>query len=87
LDGPFDFVLLDLWKQHYIPCLERVRPKLSRHAIVIADNMLRPAISRPDAERYRAAVRADPRFQSVLLPIGQGMELSCYYPDARDRTG
>ena len=77
IDAPIDFVLLDLWKELYIPCLERFLPKLANNAVIAADNMLEPKIVRPEAEKYRAAVRAVPWLQSVLLPIGQGIELSC----------
>lgn len=77
IDGPFDFVLLDLWKEFYVPCLERFLPKLAENGIIAADNMLEPKAVRPEAEVYRAAVRAVPWLQSVLLPIGQGVEVSC----------
>jgi predicted O-methyltransferase YrrM len=78
-DGPWDFVLLDIWKDVYVPAFELLRPKLAANAIVAADNMLQPEMARPDAEKYRAAVRAASEFQSVLLPIGQGIELSCVW--------
>ena len=77
IEGPFDFVLLDLWKEFYVPCLERFLPKLAENGIIAADNMLEPKAVRPEAETYRAAVRAVPWLQSVLLPIGQGVEVSC----------
>ena len=77
LDGPFDFVLLDIWKELYIPCLDRFYPKLADQALIAADNMLYPEISRPDAQAYRDAVAAKADLQSVLLPIGSGIELSC----------
>lgn len=83
LDGPFDFILLDLWKELYVPCLDLFVPKLAEGAIIAADNMLFPELVRPEAEIYRAAVRTKPGLQSVLLPIGQGIELSCYLPGAR----
>ncbi|HJQ16315.1 MAG TPA: class I SAM-dependent methyltransferase [Allosphingosinicella sp.] len=76
-EGPIEFVLLDLWKDLYVPCFEAFRSKLAPNAIVAADNMLYPEIARADAERYQAAVRADSDFQSMLLPIGSGIELSC----------
>lgn len=81
LEGPIDFVLLDLWKELYIPCLDLFFPKLAKGAVVAADNMLFPEIVRPEAKAYRTAVRAKPGLQSVLLPIGQGIELSCYSPE------
>jgi predicted O-methyltransferase YrrM len=74
--GPFDLVLLDIWKDLYVPCLEAFHPKLSDEAIVAADNMIEPAAARLDARKYRAAVRALPDMQSALLPIGSGIELS-----------
>jgi predicted O-methyltransferase YrrM len=76
LPGPFDFVLLDLWKDLYVPCFERVHPKLAPGALIAADNMTFPPTAIPDAQVYRAAVRAKPDMDSVLLPIGSGIELS-----------
>jgi predicted O-methyltransferase YrrM len=74
--GSFDLVLLDIWKDLYIPCLEAFAPKLSDEAIVAADNMIEPEMSREDVRKYRAAVRALPDMQTALLPIGSGIELS-----------
>jgi predicted O-methyltransferase YrrM len=79
LEGPFDFVLLDLWKNLYMPCLELFYPKLAQNAVIVADNMLFPEIVRADAEAYRAAVTRKRNLQSVLLPIGNGIELSCLW--------
>ncbi len=74
-DG-IDFVLVDLWKNLYVPCLELFFPKLKPGAVIVADNMLRPKQSRPDALAYRRAVRAKPGITSVLLPVGSGLEIS-----------
>jgi predicted O-methyltransferase YrrM len=79
LEGPFDFVLLDLWKNLYVPCLNLFYGKLANNAVIAADNMLFPEVVRPDAEAYRAAVKARGNLQSVLLPIGNGIELSCLW--------
>lgn len=78
LPGPFDFVLLDLWKDLYIPCFDLFYSKLSRGAYVAADNMINPEWSRADATAYRKYVRAKPDIESVLLKVGSGIELSCY---------
>lgn len=82
LDGladKVDFVLIDLWKDLYVPCFEALYPKLADKAIIAADNMIFPEMARPDAEAYRAAVRAKSDIQTMLLPIGSGIELSCIW--------
>jgi predicted O-methyltransferase YrrM len=79
LEGPFDFVLLDLWKNLYVPCLDLFYGKLAQNAVIVADNMLFPEVVRADAEAYRRAVKAKGNLQSVLLPIGNGIELSCLW--------
>ena len=79
LPGKVDFVLLDLWKDLYVPCLEAFYPKLNPGAIIVADNMLGRKM--PGIEAYGHAVRAMPGITSVLLPVGSGIEVSRY-----DRT-
>jgi predicted O-methyltransferase YrrM len=74
--GTFDLVLLDIWKEMYVPCLHAVYPKLADEGIIVADNMIEPAMVREDVRRYRAAVHKLPDMQTTLLPIGSGMELS-----------
>jgi len=76
LEGPFDFVLLDLWKDLYVPCFDRFAPKLAPRAIVVADNMLYPTMAQADAAAYRARVRRHPGMESVLLEVGSGIYVS-----------
>lgn len=78
LPGPFDFVLLDLWKDLYIPCFDLFYPKLRAGAFVAADNMLQPEGARAAARAYRTHVHGKPRIDSVLLPVGSGVEISRY---------
>ena len=78
--GPFDLVLLDIWKELYVPCFEALYPKLPPEGIIAADNMIEPAMARADVRAYRAAVRAKPDLQTALLPIGSGIELSVRWP-------
>jgi predicted O-methyltransferase YrrM len=70
-----DFVLLDLWKDLYIPCFERLYPLLSPNAVVVADNMIYPEHTRPQASAYQAHVRAKPDVEALLLPIGSGIDV------------
>jgi predicted O-methyltransferase YrrM len=76
LEGPFDLVLVDLWKDLYVPCLDLFYPKLAPGALIVADNMLFPPSNEAVAAEYRRAVRAKPNVASMLLPVGQGIELS-----------
>lgn len=72
----FDFVLLDLWKELYLPCFDLFYPKLNKGAWVAADNMIFPPHSQSDTDAYRHRVKETHNFDSVLLPIGSGIELS-----------
>lgn len=76
LQGPVDFALIDLWKDLYIPCFDLLLPRLAAGAFVVADNMLLPPSVRRHAERYQQHVRSTGRFDSVLLPVGGGLEIS-----------
>jgi len=76
LAGPFDLVLIDLWKNLYVPVFGLLHPKLAPGALVIADNMIEPASARPHAQAYRHAVQVARDMTSVLLPVGNGIELS-----------
>jgi predicted O-methyltransferase YrrM len=76
LPGPFDFVLLDVWKDLYLSCLDLVHPKLAPGGVICADNMITPESARPHAEAYRKRVRAAGDMDSVLVDVGNGIEIS-----------
>jgi predicted O-methyltransferase YrrM len=76
LPGPFDLVLIDLWKDLYVPVFELLYPKLAQGAIIVADNMLQPESARAHARAYRERVRAAADMTSVLLEVGNGLEVS-----------
>jgi len=69
-------VLLDIWKELYVPCLDAFYPKLADEGIVAADNMVEPEKAREDVRKYRVALGLLPDMQTTLLPIGSGIELS-----------
>jgi len=75
VDGPIGFVLLDGWKELYVPVLEIIEPRLSPGAIVLADNT-----SMDGTKPYLEYVR-DPAngYVSVNFPVrdSDSMELSC----------
>ena len=76
LDTNVDFVLLDLWKDLYVPCFDLFYPRLKPGALVVADNMLYPESAQAHASTYRRHVRSKPDMQSILLPVGSGLEVS-----------
>ena len=78
--GLFDFVLLDIWKELYVPALEAMTPKLSPEAVIAADNMYHPPIHLDMARQYRQLLSEKDTLYSTLLPIGAGIELTTYWP-------
>lgn len=81
LPGRFDFVLLDLWKYDYLPCFEALQGKLAPDAVIVADNMINGASEH--TRGYQMRVRSAADFQTVLLPIGNGIEYSLFFGDSR----
>lgn len=75
LDGPVGLVLLDGWKELYLPVLELLEPRLPSGALVVADNA-----SHAGAQSYLDRVREPARgYVSVNFPskANDSMELSC----------
>jgi predicted O-methyltransferase YrrM len=74
LEGPIDFLLLDGWKDVYLPLVKMLSPKMRAGAVVLADNIftfkktLRPYVAHMQ-DRSNG-------FDSVTLPLGHGMEYS-----------
>jgi len=71
-----DFVLIDLWKDLYVPCFDLVLPRLAPAATIVADNMIFPPDNQAMAAAYRAHIRKQPGLDSVLLPVGHGIEVT-----------
>jgi predicted O-methyltransferase YrrM len=74
LPSGIEFVLLDAWKDLYLPMLDLLVPKLAPGAVIVADNIhtFRRSL-RPYVERMQAP---NSGFSSVTVPIGEGMEFS-----------
>jgi predicted O-methyltransferase YrrM len=75
LDGPVGFVLLDGWKELYLPVLRLLEPRLSSGALVVADNT-----NMPETQPYLDYVREPANgYVSVnfLARDSDSMELSC----------
>ncbi|MDO4230532.1 MAG: DUF1442 domain-containing protein [Lautropia sp.] len=78
LSQQVDFVFVDLWKDLYAPCLTAFLPHLKPGAMIVADNML--SHDGAETRAYADALRARPEIDTVLLPMGSGLELSRYMP-------
>jgi len=74
--GEFGLVLLDIWKDLYLPCFEALYPKLADEGVIVSDNMIYPEGARGAVRALRQAIRAKSDLQTVLLPLGSGIELT-----------
>jgi predicted O-methyltransferase YrrM len=74
IEGPIDFVLMDIWVKMARPALELVAPYLRQGAIIICDNT---ETYRSDYADYFAFLN-DPAhgFRTMTLPFEGGLELS-----------
>jgi predicted O-methyltransferase YrrM len=74
LEDPVDLLLLDGWKNLYLPVLQRVEPRLRPGAVVIADDLdVFPEAHKPYLEYIR---NPDNGYVSVEVPLGDRIEVS-----------
>ena len=75
IDTPVGFVLLDGWKDLYLPVLRLLEPRLTPGALVLADDTISLAAQMTD---YLAYVR-DPAngYVCVEFPDADGIEITC----------
>jgi predicted O-methyltransferase YrrM len=76
VEAPIDMVLLDGWKELYLPMLKLLEPKLRPRAVVLADNIFtfRKAL-RPYVEYVQSEGSG---FVSSTLEMADGFELSVF---------
>jgi predicted O-methyltransferase YrrM len=75
VDAPVGFVLLDGWKNLYLPVLKLLEPRLTPGALILADDTVSMAEEMPD---YLAYIR-DPAhgYLSIPFPESDGLEITC----------
>ena len=74
IGGKIEVLLLDGWKELYLPMLEFLEPRLSPGALIIADDL---DVEPKDIGPYLDYVRnAKSGYVSVELPIGDRIEVS-----------
>ena len=74
LDGPFDMVFIDAKKEDYLKYLKAAEPKMTRDAIVIADNV---GVFKDKMKDFLDHVRKSGKYRSELHDFGfDGVEAS-----------
>jgi predicted O-methyltransferase YrrM len=76
IEAPVDMVLLDGWKDSYLPVLKLLQPKLRPRAVVLADNIFTfKRALRPYVDYVQSGANG---FVSTTLDIADGFELSVF---------
>jgi predicted O-methyltransferase YrrM len=76
VEAPVDMVLLDGWKDGYLPILKMLAPKLRPKAVVLADNIYTfKKTLRPYVEYMQSGEHG---FVSTTLDISDGFEMSVF---------
>ena len=86
LEGPFDLVFIDADKSNYSNYFQLVIEKMNSGGVLLSDNVLwsgkvtsSPAekdIDTRELIKYNKLLRDDPRIETVLMPIRDGLTLS-----------
>ena len=86
LDTKFDLVFIDADKENYLNYYELIVPKMNKGGIILSDNVLWSGkVVEPLKEgdlstkillEYNQRLKNDPRVESVLLPIRDGLTVS-----------
>ena len=86
IEVKFDLVFIDADKENYINYFELIVPKMNKGGIILSDNVLWSGkvleplnpkdISTKILLEYNALLKNDPRVETVLLPIRDGLTVS-----------
>lgn len=86
LDKKFDLVFIDADKPNYCNYFELIIPKMSRGGVILSDNVLWSGKVLEEIEsndkstiiidNYNKLLKNDPRVETVLLPIRDGITVS-----------
>ena len=86
LDLKFDLVFIDADKENYINYFEMIVPRMNKGGIILSDNVLWSGkvlepLQKNDSSteiliKYNELLKNDPRVETVLLPIRDGLTVS-----------
>jgi predicted O-methyltransferase YrrM len=72
IDGPVDFVLMDIWTEMVLPALTLIEPHLKAGAVIVADNTIQVATAYADYFEHLAAGG----YTTQTLPFAGGLEFT-----------
>jgi caffeoyl-CoA O-methyltransferase len=75
VEGPFDVVFIDAWKDDYLAYFEAVLPRLAHNGMILCDNTLSGMRADHPLAEFNRRVRDDPRVECLLLPVRDGVTL------------
>jgi caffeoyl-CoA O-methyltransferase len=86
IDLKFDLVFIDADKENYLTYWELIVPKMNKGGIILSDNVLwsgkvleplqKNDVSTQVLLEYNLSLKNDPRVETVLLPIRDGLTVS-----------
>ena len=86
LELKFDLVFIDADKENYLNYFELILPKMNKGGIILSDNVLwsgkvleplqKNDLSTKVLLEYNESLKNDPRVETVLLPIRDGLTVS-----------
>lgn len=86
LDMTFDLVFIDADKENYLNYHELIVPKMNKGGIILSDNVLwsgkvtEPVHPKDTSTKvlidYNLALKNDPRIETIILPIRDGLSVS-----------
>lgn len=86
IEGPFDLVFIDADKANYSNYFKAVIDKMNSGGVILSDNVLwsGKVTQKPDPKdedtkaliKYNRLINEDPRLETVLLPIRDGLTIS-----------
>lgn len=86
LDKKYDLVFVDADKENYLTYFEIILPKMNKGGIILSDNVLwsGKVLETPNPKdvstnvllEYNKKLKEDPRVETVLLPIRDGLTVS-----------
>ncbi len=75
LNKKYDFVFIDANKADYINYVKSLINKLNNKAIIVADNVIS---HKESLQEYLDYINSDPAFESMILDIDSGLEISVF---------